>query len=75
LYLAVLSLYEFVKLHWFEDAGGEHLKELDKMKVFGELYFRGIISQYNDTSPTDSTVNVFLGITKAQTWESSSVSE
>jgi NADPH-dependent curcumin reductase CurA len=25
-----------------------------------------MISQYNDTSPTDNPVNVFLGITKAQ---------
>jgi hypothetical protein len=33
-----LSLYGFVKLG-FDDAGGEDLEELDRMKVFGELYF------------------------------------
>jgi len=67
LYVSLLSLFEFVKLLVFDNAGGEYLEELDKMKVFGELYFPAMIPQYNDTSPTDSPVNVFLGITEAQT--------
>jgi len=64
LYVSLLSLFEFVKLLVFDNA---YLEELDKMKVFGELYFPAMIPQYNDTSPTDSPVNVFLGITEAQT--------
>ena len=37
----------------FDNAGGEHLEELDRMKVFGRIVLCGIISRYNDTSPTN----------------------
>ena len=59
LYVSLLSLFEFVKLLVFDNA---YLEELDKMKVFGELYFPAMIPQYNDTSPTNRPVNVYFGI-------------
>lgn len=50
----------------FENAGGEHLEEFDKMKVFGRIVLCSMISQYNDTSRTDGQANMLLG-TEAQT--------
>jgi NADPH-dependent curcumin reductase CurA len=45
--------------------GGKHLEAaLDNMKVFGRIVLCGMISQYNDTSPTLGPANIFLGITK-----------
>ncbi|MGB6528029.1 MAG: NADP-dependent oxidoreductase [Candidatus Nitrosopolaris sp.] len=50
---------------YFDNVGGKHLEAaLDNMKVFGRIVLCGMISQYNDTSPTLGPANIFLGITK-----------
>jgi NADPH-dependent curcumin reductase CurA len=50
---------------YYDNAGGNHLEAaLDQMKPFSRIVLCGMISQYNETSPTLGPSNMFLAITK-----------
>ena len=50
---------------YFDNVGGNHLEAaLDQMKPFSRIVLCGMISQYNETSPTPGPTNMFLAITK-----------
>jgi NADPH-dependent curcumin reductase CurA len=51
---------------YFENVGGAHLEAaIDNMKQFGRLALCGMISQYNDTTPSPGPSNIMLAVGKS----------
>jgi NADPH-dependent curcumin reductase CurA len=51
---------------YFENVGGAHLEAaINHMKVFGRLALCGMISQYNDTTPTPGPSNIIQAVGKS----------
>ncbi|MFZ3035474.1 MAG: NADP-dependent oxidoreductase [Parvibaculum sp.] len=51
---------------YFENVGGKHLEAaINHMKPFGRLALCGMISQYNDTTPTPGPSNIMMAVGKS----------
>ena len=51
---------------YFENVGGAHLEAaINHMKPFGRLALCGMISQYNDTTPTPGPSNIIQAVGKS----------
>ncbi len=51
---------------YFENVGGAHLEAaINNMKQFGRLALCGMISQYNDTTPSPGPSNIMLAVGKS----------
>ena len=51
---------------YFENVGGAHLEAaINHMKPFGRLALCGMISQYNDTTPTPGPSNIIMAVGKS----------